>query len=1102
MSQIIYPNYLSNTPDGIDRLKGESHTNIATEVSNIIKNQSSNIQRQVIGLEGNWGSGKSNIVKKIENDLDDKKFFHFVFDTWGHQEDLNRRAILEEIIDFLEIKDDSIINFEWTRKKKQLTGKTINSEKSSFPEIKIFWVLFISSFLAYSFLNIIYPYIEGICSYQGNKVSIIEKLFIIFYLPYLLFIIGLGKLHDEYLAIKNDSENKNLTTNNILGRLFSLIQGKEIKTNTTDFVIENEPSNKIFRDFLDFINERLSENNKTLILTIDNIDRLTTDKIKSLWSTVNIFFADKNDNKYYNNIWLIIPYDESKILKAFKENDDFENEIGHGLIEKTFSVKFRVPPPIPSNWELLFEEKLRTAFGENIIPESEIIFIKRIFDAYTNEIITPRQIINFINDLITLYSINREIKFRYLSLFVVAKSKIINTPTTTILSNNYIEPVKMIFSDDSELQKNISSITFGVPLDMAEEIIYHNEIINIIKNGKVEDIDLLKNNPIAFNHSFYKVFNDLDLSNLSQNSFEKTPLIINKINSLKLIHKDFENKYWKSLKDKFIGLDSTNSYTLEFNNFQKDFYRFNEQYGKVIIEKTINNMSSKIKDTTSENEYINSLNKINEFLKGFENLSLSNLNFSNTISRQLEPENSINLVRQFPENFDKLNLKFSESLISEYYINKEEKLNIELLNSDIDELVKIIDRLKYNFKTIIDELRTSINEMTITNLVELDKFVHCYKLLSNERPFEEITLPKNIYQYIEKYKTDNIDIYIIAICLSLKDMKNNYNVSIIRSLYDNPDLTLVNKISSEIENYISFSDLLKMNINDNISYELLKQIIIKITNNSYGVSSLDITWVLTSFNKILNSVFDEDKIQSKNFYIRLNDWKKYILENLDKSDKFIMKIDLSLIDFATTIKNDLSSILINYSNKFLNNLDKDEIIEIIENRETFTNNLFKKLHAKNKIEVHFLVDKLEPLIFEYLNNFNENDTPLEFKNLLNLKNLFNKINFNKKVKFINDSIKILNKNPKLSSNHIAFYIDFIVENNLLSKINNNFFRQFILSYKFKTYFPNKNYEKKIIDLVSNLKSRELNALIWEKIKRKHSGNETKKYAIKKNLDKK
>lgn len=52
---------------------------------------------RIIGLEGKWGSGKSNVVENIKKHLDGEGYHTFTYDAWGHQEDLQRRSILETL---------------------------------------------------------------------------------------------------------------------------------------------------------------------------------------------------------------------------------------------------------------------------------------------------------------------------------------------------------------------------------------------------------------------------------------------------------------------------------------------------------------------------------------------------------------------------------------------------------------------------------------------------------------------------------------------------------------------------------------------------------------------------------------------------------------------------------------------------------------------------------------------------------------------------------------------------------------------------------------------------------------------------------------------
>ena len=103
----IFPHYLSNQPEGIDLFEGKSQERLAEAIAcHII--EADKVEKptfaRLIGLEGKWGSGKSNVIKMLEDKLKEKYIF-FCFDAWGNQENLQRRSILESLTRQL-IKDE------------------------------------------------------------------------------------------------------------------------------------------------------------------------------------------------------------------------------------------------------------------------------------------------------------------------------------------------------------------------------------------------------------------------------------------------------------------------------------------------------------------------------------------------------------------------------------------------------------------------------------------------------------------------------------------------------------------------------------------------------------------------------------------------------------------------------------------------------------------------------------------------------------------------------------------------------------------------------------------------------------------------------------
>ena len=96
---------MSNRPLGKDLLDGQSQDYVALAIKRHIeevdaKKDDENALPRIIGVEGSWGSGKSNMLLQLQEKLKSNYYF-FTYDAWGNQEDLQRRSILESLTDEL-----------------------------------------------------------------------------------------------------------------------------------------------------------------------------------------------------------------------------------------------------------------------------------------------------------------------------------------------------------------------------------------------------------------------------------------------------------------------------------------------------------------------------------------------------------------------------------------------------------------------------------------------------------------------------------------------------------------------------------------------------------------------------------------------------------------------------------------------------------------------------------------------------------------------------------------------------------------------------------------------------------------------------------------
>ena len=137
-----YPRFIQNKPCGIDKFDGGSQERLAKTIArHFCQNDSLDEEctlPRIIGIEGIWGSGKSNVVKMLERELSDDYYF-FEYDAWGHQEDLQRRSILELLTS--KLIDDGILSGNATIKVKGGGTKTAGKTHYTFSFIFYTFIL-------------------------------------------------------------------------------------------------------------------------------------------------------------------------------------------------------------------------------------------------------------------------------------------------------------------------------------------------------------------------------------------------------------------------------------------------------------------------------------------------------------------------------------------------------------------------------------------------------------------------------------------------------------------------------------------------------------------------------------------------------------------------------------------------------------------------------------------------------------------------------------------------------------------------------------------------------------------------------------------------
>ena len=721
-----YPRFIQSNPCGIDKFEGQSQRRLTNAIANHITSIDkieNNIFPRIIGLEGSWGVGKSNVIKQLENHEKIKdNYFLFEYDAWGHQEDLQRRSFLEllttELIEVgilegrttIKIKGGGEEKVSWQEKLKYLLAKKTETKTEQYPRISnsvlVSGLVIILTSLFMFFASIAKNFIT--LNWLSISISIILPL-----LPILVTLIIWWR------ACKKDIRYKKLD-------YLLAIYNNDIKNDICyETINEDEPTVTEFKTWMQDISEHIKNNKKqNLIVVFDNMDRLPAEKVKQLWSSIHTFFSEK----VFENIWTIIPFDEKHLACAFGESDNINERelLTKYFISKTFPVVYSVTPPTITDFNNLFNKLFEEAFANTETDRQEDI--SRIFRLEKPNT-TVREVIEFINQLVALKNIwQGDIDILYIAIFILKKSELQKSNIAEeILSGDYLgKYILSIVSNDEVLQKNISALIYGVPCDIAEQI----PISKYLDSCLVLEDDI---NKFANSSIFIQALSDkIQTANIGQ-----TDNIIKCLSHLDTTKFSESNKknislLWNTIAKRKMEIPLNRQEIDE--NYKLLLFNVDDNYKQKVIEY----LCEQIQSFETENEITEYLNKI-----VVEKLSKEPID---TLYQQRADLNNYwfiiiknlidtNFLKDLPDNLTELGRKLLDDIAK------------GIPNSNNDLFKKLIDKLdKRKIIETIVQIRNQICNNVQDYAMSKNKFLFLHSL------FEEygnlLSRAEDVTQYI------------------------------------------------------------------------------------------------------------------------------------------------------------------------------------------------------------------------------------------------------------------------------------------------------------------------------------------------------------------
>lgn len=909
---------LSKSPCNADLFEGKAHEKLAKTIADEIV---SDENCTIIGIDGGWGSGKSNLVGMVEKCLAEgnsetkDKYHFFTYDAWGHQNDLPRRSILEELTsDITQGPNALLAESTWKQRLDNLIAKRKKTKTKTVPSLN-FAIVTIALMTAFT------PMINAIAEKFPSQLGRLIFTITIYLIPIVIIVcnqIRSLKMHGQEINCEN-----------FFTELFLLYKDKVTENEKFETISEREPSTKQFKDWMNDINKDIKSKDKHLVIVFDNMDRLPKQKVQELWSAIHSFFSET----FYSNIKVIVPFDRQHIRNAFQSENIADNDknkvkvYGDDFINKTFYIVYHVAPPILSGWKQYFEYQWNNAFGYDYPLDNAVL---QIYDMMTEEH-SPRKIVAFINEFVTIKSIcDDSIPERYIALFIFGRSEISEKPMEQILSPSYLGSLEFMYKEDKEMAGYMSSLFYQLPVNDAIDIIYSRHFTKELDENNPESIKQMR---ASGNAKFFAI---LDRAIAQVNNTENAAIALQTV---------FENEtnsqiqnLWECLyvKDKVVR-EEISKY-VPYHKVILSHIHDKSEY----INELISAYLAAFKEESDINEYINGIDDLAEV----EDVDLYSMleNLHNVVS----PEQFVVLVKVTKKEYKRYGLYCNDATLSDFMSNQDVNFWKELT------ILPYLDRKEYplgSFKSKIED-GLKANNLSVETAKIL--FARLKEIKTDSRINYKDYFQNNILDNLFHNAKDEFRYDLIAMRLSaFADFagSNNFLNSYLNTNIEE-DVIEVAKVSNR---YVCYGDLL-LHL-DRFHNPFVKALCKYHTLNRIGMQVMSIALVAKKFDIIL----DNSDISASELFTRMNCWNSF-MDEIKESD--IEIIPISFFESAIDTECELSSYVLKLATNYLKSISQDEWMSYLETDDNMQFNLIKLYHPE-KIQPFF--DAFKTIMKSYAN---------------------------------------------------------------------------------------------------------------------------------------
>ncbi|OPA89655.1 hypothetical protein BFW86_14365 [Pseudomonas fluorescens] len=393
-------NFHTEHPATQDVFPGGSHDKVASAIHGHLL---SDVPSKVVGLDGEFGSGKSSILSMLKTKLmaADSDFRVWFFDCEQNYQGSTKSNFIELFTDEVLKEVPHVSRAAETLKasRDRALGRLFEYNKRTTSRISAWALALVASlfFAATSFRELFalsrssHAAITGTSPEAAALTNTLQDPFLwliavhLFSLLSPVLILGAAKFCHRKVRVGAHKWS-----------LLSLFKGS-----SDDHIEEKIEVGKEVTplDLKKTLLEQLKVvEDKRFVIILDNLDRLPKDSLRSVWSDLEIFIEVATKAA---NLTVIVPFCSNKVAEYLKADGDRRYD-ARDFIAKKFPVVFRSPPVITSGWKDGFRQLWNHSFPEvdgNVIEQCAQLLQRH--SPMANNLVTPRLQKKFINDIAT-----------------------------------------------------------------------------------------------------------------------------------------------------------------------------------------------------------------------------------------------------------------------------------------------------------------------------------------------------------------------------------------------------------------------------------------------------------------------------------------------------------------------------------------------------------------------------------------------------------------------------------------------------------------------------------------------------------------------------